>query len=126
MLLLSVFFAHFLVNLSVRFCEQLHSELYVFSVGRYRGLPSAAAPSYTPPAVCQGPIYSTSLAALGAACLFQFSCLVGAQRYLMVTVSVFLMTDEAEELLCVCCLYWNHFSSQIVVCLPDVPKCTYL
>lgn len=126
MLLLPVFFTHFLVNLSVHFCEQLHSELYVFSVGRYRGLPSTAVPSYTPPAVCQGPTYSTSLSALGTACLFQFSCLVGAQRYLMVTVSVFLMTNEVEELLCVCCLYYNHFSSQIVVCPTDVPKWTYL
>lgn len=96
MLLLCVFFTHFLVHLSVPFCEQLHSELAIFSVGM-------AVPSYTPPAVCQGPIYSTSLsAALGTDCS-SLAVLVGAQRYLMVAVSIFLMTNEVEELL-VCML----------------------
>lgn len=62
-----------------------------------------AVPSYTPPAVCQGPIYSTSLsAALGTDCS-SLAVLVGAQRYLMVAVSIFLMTNEVEELL-VCML----------------------
>ena len=90
MLLLCVFVTHFLVPLSVRFCEQLHSELCIFSVGM-------AVPSYTPPAVCQGPIYSTSLSALGTDCS-SLAVLVGAQRYLMVAVSIFLMTNEVEEL----------------------------